>query len=109
MAGVSLIRSVRGAYVALAVLTVVWGSNWIVLKFALAGAHPAQKAWAEAQVPQCGYCQSGMIMAVAALLAENPAPSDTDIDHAITNICRCGTYPRIRLAIHAVALLRGAA
>jgi isoquinoline 1-oxidoreductase subunit alpha len=75
----------------------------------LAGSHPAQVAWEEAQVPQCGYCQSGMIMAVAALLAENPAPSDTDIDHAITNICRCGTYPRIRRAIHAAALLRGAA
>ncbi len=75
----------------------------------LGGAHPAQKAWEEVQVPQCGYCQSGMIMAVAALLAEKPAPSDSDIDHAITNICRCGTYPRIRRAIHAVvALLRSA-
>ena len=75
----------------------------------LSGVHPAQAAWIKAQVPQCGYCQSGMIMAVAALLAENPAPNDTDIDRAITNICRCGTYPRIRRAIHAVALLRGAA
>ncbi len=74
----------------------------------LAGAHPAQAAWEKAQVPQCGYCQSGMIMAVAALLAENPTPSDTDIDRAITNICRCGTYPRIRRAIHAVVALRGA-
>jgi isoquinoline 1-oxidoreductase subunit alpha len=67
----------------------------------LGGAHAAQVAWEKVQVPQCGYCQSGMIMAVAALLAENPAPSDSDIDRAITNICRCGTYPRIRLAIHA--------
>ncbi len=74
----------------------------------LGGAHPAQAAWVKAQVPQCGYCQSGMIMAVAALLAENPAPSDTDIDYAITNICRCGTYPRIRRAIHAVVAQRGA-
>jgi isoquinoline 1-oxidoreductase subunit alpha len=61
--------------------------------------HPVQKAWIAGQVPQCGYCQSGMIMAVAALLAEKPHPSDADIDAAITNICRCGTYPRIRKAI----------
>ena len=65
--------------------------------------HPMQQAWIEAQVPQCGYCQSGMIMAVAALLAENPRPTDADIDAAITNLCRCGTYPRIRKAIHALA------
>jgi isoquinoline 1-oxidoreductase alpha subunit len=65
--------------------------------------HPVQRAWIAAQVPQCGYCQSGMIMAVAALLAENPHPTDADIDAAITNICRCGTYPRIRRAIHAAA------
>jgi aerobic-type carbon monoxide dehydrogenase small subunit (CoxS/CutS family) len=65
--------------------------------------HPVQKAWITAQVPQCGYCQSGMIMAVAALLAEKPHPTDADIDAAITNICRCGTYPRIRRAIHAAA------
>jgi isoquinoline 1-oxidoreductase subunit alpha len=65
--------------------------------------HPAQKAWIAEQVPQCGYCQSGMIMAVAALLAENSAPSDSDIDVAITNICRCGTYQRVRKAIHAAA------
>jgi len=56
-------------------------------------------------VPQCGYCQSGMLMAVAALLAKSPAPSDAEIDAAITNICRCGTYPRIRAAIRAVAPL----
>lgn len=65
--------------------------------------HPVQQAWIEAQVPQCGYCQSGMIMAAAALLKGNPKPSDADIDAAITNICRCGTYPRVRRAIHAAA------
>jgi isoquinoline 1-oxidoreductase alpha subunit len=65
--------------------------------------HPVQKAWIAEQVPQCGYCQSGMIMAVAALLVENPHPSDSDIEAAITNICRCGTYPRIRKAIHVAA------
>jgi isoquinoline 1-oxidoreductase alpha subunit len=62
-----------------------------------------QRAWIAEQVPQCGYCQSGMIMAVAALLAEEPRPSDADIDAAITNICRCGTYQRIRKAIHVAA------
>ena len=61
-----------------------------------------QRAWIEAQVPQCGYCQSGMLMAVSALIAENPQPTDEDIDAAITNICRCGTYPRIRAAIRSV-------
>ncbi len=65
--------------------------------------HPVQEAWIAGQVPQCGYCQSGMIMAVAALLAEKPHPTDSDIDSAITNICRCGTYQRIRNAIHAAA------
>jgi isoquinoline 1-oxidoreductase subunit alpha len=65
--------------------------------------HAVQAAWIEHQVPQCGYCQSGMIMAVAALLKSNAAPSDADIDAAVTNICRCGTYERIRLAIHALA------
>jgi len=64
--------------------------------------HPVQKAWLEHDVPQCGYCQSGMIMAVAALLKVKPKPTDADIDAAITNICRCGTYQRIRAAIHAV-------
>jgi isoquinoline 1-oxidoreductase alpha subunit len=63
--------------------------------------HPVQKAWIAHDVPQCGYCQSGMIMAVAALLRENPQPSDADIDAAITNICRCGTYQQVREAIHA--------
>jgi aerobic-type carbon monoxide dehydrogenase small subunit (CoxS/CutS family) len=65
--------------------------------------HPIQQAWVDAQVPQCGYCQSGMIMAAAALLRANASPSDADIDAAITNICRCGTYPRIRKAVHAAA------
>ncbi|WP_416898466.1 MAG: (2Fe-2S)-binding protein [Minwuia sp.] len=62
-----------------------------------------QQAWIDEQVPQCGYCQSGMIMAAASLLADNPAPSDAEIDEAITNICRCGTYSRIRRAIHRAA------
>jgi isoquinoline 1-oxidoreductase alpha subunit len=65
--------------------------------------HPVQKAWATLDVPQCGYCQSGQIMAAAALLRKNPAPSDKDIDDAITNICRCGTYQRIRAALHMAA------
>ena len=70
--------------------------------------HAVQQAWIDAQVPQCGYCQSGMIMAAAALLDANPDPSDADIDAAITNICRCGTYQRIRAAIHAAARARRA-
>ena len=65
------------------------------------GLHPVQKAWLAHDVPQCGYCQSGMIMAVAALLKEKPQPTDAEIDAAVTNICRCGTYARIRAAIHA--------
>jgi isoquinoline 1-oxidoreductase subunit alpha len=65
--------------------------------------HPLQRAWAEHQVPQCGYCQSGMLMAAAALLATKPKPSDADIDAAMTNLCRCGTYPRVRAAIHSAA------
>jgi isoquinoline 1-oxidoreductase subunit alpha len=65
--------------------------------------HKVQKAWIEHDVPQCGYCQSGMIMAVAALLKEKPKPTDADIDAAMTNICRCGTYQRVRAAIHAAA------
>ena len=63
--------------------------------------HPVQLAWAQVDVPQCGYCQSGQLMAAAALLAKNPQPSDADIDAAMTNICRCGSYPRVRAAIHA--------
>jgi isoquinoline 1-oxidoreductase alpha subunit len=65
--------------------------------------HRVQKAWVEHDVPQCGYCQSGMIMAVAALLKDKPNPTDAEIDAAITNICRCGTYQRVRAAIHAAA------
>jgi isoquinoline 1-oxidoreductase alpha subunit len=65
--------------------------------------HKVQQAWIEHDVPQCGYCQSGMIMAVAALLKEKPRPTDADIDANITNICRCGTYQQVRAAIHAAA------
>jgi len=65
--------------------------------------HPLQAAWIAEQVPQCGYCQSGMLMAAAALLAAKPQPSDADIDEAMTNICRCGTYQRVRAAIHRAA------
>ena len=74
----------------------------------LANLHPVQQAWIEEQVPQCGYCQPGMIMAVAAFLEQNPEPDDEAINRSITNICRCGTYPRIRRAIYrAVELRRG--
>jgi isoquinoline 1-oxidoreductase alpha subunit len=65
--------------------------------------HAVQRAWAEVDVPQCGYCQSGQIMAAAALIAAKPDPSDADIDAAMTNICRCGTYQRIRTAVHRAA------
>ena len=69
--------------------------------------HPLQKAWAEIDVPQCGYCQSGQLMSAAVLLRENPSPTDQDIDNAMSgNICRCGTYPRIRQAIHNAAELQ---
>jgi isoquinoline 1-oxidoreductase alpha subunit len=71
--------------------------------------HPVQQAWVAEAVPQCGFCQSGMIMAAAALLDRNPDPSDADIDAAITNICRCGTYPRIRQAIRRAARVRAGA
>jgi isoquinoline 1-oxidoreductase subunit alpha len=67
------------------------------------GNHPVQKAWLEVEVPQCGYCQIGMMMSAAALLAQKPKPSDVDIDKAMSNICRCGTYTRIRQAIHLAA------
>jgi isoquinoline 1-oxidoreductase subunit alpha len=67
--------------------------------------HAVQKAWAELDVPQCGYCQSGQIMAAAALIASKASPTDADIDAAMTNICRCGTYQRIRAAIHRAAEL----
>ena len=69
------------------------------------GTHPVQLAWIEFDVPQCGYCQSGQIMAAVALLKEKPKPTDADIDREMTNICRCGTYPRIRAAIHRAAEL----
>jgi len=67
------------------------------------GLHRIQQAWIEHEVPQCGYCQTGMIMSAAALLAKNPKPSDADIDAMMTNLCRCGTYARVRQAIHALA------
>ena len=68
-----------------------------------AARHAVQQAWIDHQVPQCGYCQSGMIMAVSALLAEIPNPTDDDIDQRLTNICRCGTFVRVRRAIHSLA------
>ncbi|MGO8915061.1 MAG: (2Fe-2S)-binding protein [Stellaceae bacterium] len=67
------------------------------------GSHPVQRAWLEVEVPQCGYCQIGMMMAAAALLRDTPQPTDAEIDKAISNICRCGTYTRIRQAIHVAA------
>jgi len=67
------------------------------------GSHPVQKAWVQLQVPQCGYCQSGMIMAAASLLTQKRNPSDADIDTMVTNLCRCGTYVRVREAIHVAA------
>jgi len=80
------------------------------LAMVAAGANPSapvlsavQQAWIDHQVPQCGYCQSGMIMAVSSLLSTNPNPSDADIDSSITNVCRCGSYPRVRKAIHSLA------
>jgi aerobic-type carbon monoxide dehydrogenase small subunit (CoxS/CutS family) len=70
------------------------------------GTHPVQLAWIELDVPQCGYCQSGQIMAAVALLKDKPKPTDADINREMTNICRCGTYPRIRAAIHRAAELQ---
>ena len=70
--------------------------------------HKVQQAWIDAQVPQCGYCQVGMIMAVAALLQSKPKPTDADIDDAMANICRCGTYQRVRAAVHMAAGTKGA-
>jgi len=67
------------------------------------GLHRIQQAWIEHEVPQCGYCQTGMIMSAAALLAKHPHPTDAQIDATMTNLCRCGTYPRVRKAIHALA------
>jgi isoquinoline 1-oxidoreductase alpha subunit len=71
------------------------------------GLTPVQEAWIEHQVPQCGYCQPGMIMAVSARLQKNPSPTDQQLSDAVTNICRCGTYPRIRAAVRALATVRG--
>lgn len=71
------------------------------------GSHPLQQAWIAHQVPQCGYCQTGMIMSAAALLKKKPQPTDTDINESVTNICRCGTYTRIRAAIHTAAQKSG--
>ena len=87
-------------------LAAVAGKRIVTIE-ALGGAdhpHPLQAAWIAHQVPQCGYCQSGMLMAAAALLAKTANPSDAEIDAAITNICRCGTYPRIREAIKSAAV-----
>ena len=85
----------------------VEGKNITTIEgLAVNGAHPVQRAWAELDVVQCGYCQSGQIMAAAALLAVKPAPTDADIDAALSgNLCRCGTYPRIRAAVHRAAEL----
>ena len=71
------------------------------------GRHPVQVAWAAEDVPQCGYCQSGQIMAAAAFLAATPKPTDAEMDRDLTNLCRCGTYPRIRKAVHRAAALAG--
>jgi isoquinoline 1-oxidoreductase alpha subunit len=85
-------------------VSTVQGKQIITIEgLSVAGVHPVQQAWIAHDVPQCGYCQSGMIMAVAALLKATPRPTDADIDAAITNICRCGTYARIRQAIHTAA------
>ena len=78
------------------------GSNITTIE-GLGGDHPIQQAWLKIDVPQCGYCQSGMIMAATALLSAKPNPTDADIDEAMTNICRCGTYKQVRAAIHAAA------
>ncbi|HEX6015960.1 MAG TPA: (2Fe-2S)-binding protein [Geminicoccaceae bacterium] len=81
----------------------VTGAVTTIEGLSAAGDHPVQKAWAEVNVPQCGYCQTGQIMAAVALLQETPKPSDADIEAAMTNICRCGTYQRIRAAIKTAA------
>lgn len=80
------------------------GKNIVTIEgLAKTGLHRIQEAWIEHEVPQCGYCQPGMIMSAAALLAKKPKPTDADIDDAVTNLCRCGTYARVRKAIHAAA------
>jgi isoquinoline 1-oxidoreductase alpha subunit len=86
------------------VSTVEPGAKIVTIEGLAPGAsHPLQRAWAELDVPQCGFCQSGMLMAAAALLQSTPKPTDRDIDESITNICRCGTYNRVRAAIHLAA------
>ena len=80
------------------------GRNVVTIEgLARDGMHRVQKAWIEHQVPQCGYCQTGMMMAAVALLAKHPQPTDAQIDAAMTNLCRCGTYARVRTAIHSLA------
>jgi isoquinoline 1-oxidoreductase alpha subunit len=90
----------RSCSIAIAAVT---GKVTTIEGLAANGDHPVQKAWAQHDVPQCGYCQSGQIMAAAALLRETPKPTDADIEAAMTNICRCGTYQRIRAAIKTAA------
>ncbi len=92
-------------------LSSVMASNKVVTIEGLAphASHPLQKAWADLDVPQCGFCQSGMLMAAAALLKTNPKPSDAEIDASITNICRCGTYNRVRAGIKRAAGIATAA
>ena len=85
----------------------VWGEVTTIEGLSEDGSHPVQKAWIEEQVPQCGYCQSGMIMAAAALLERNPDATDEDIDAEMTNICRCGTLARVRKGIHLAKTKRG--
>ena len=91
-------------YSCLMTLSDVMGSEVTTIEgLSEAADHPLQEAWRAGDVPQCGYCQSGMIMAVSALLAQRPDPSDEQIDATVTNICRCGTFVRVRRAIHAIA------
>ncbi len=91
------------------VSAVAGGDVTTIEGLSLEGDHPVQRAWIAHSVPQCGYCQSGQVMAAAALLAKNPNPTDADIDRAMTNICRCGTYVRIRRALHSAASQSAAA
>ena len=98
-------RAVRACLVSAAAVA---GKAITTIEGLAADSGPVQQAWEALQVPQCGYCQPGMIMASVALLREKPSPSDADIDAAITNICRCGTYNRVRQAIHAAAKKREA-
>ena len=86
-----------------AVGTVVGADIITIEGLSAKGLTPVQQAWIDHQVPQCGYCQSGMIMAISALLAKNPSPTDNELAESITNICRCGTFQQVREAIHAAA------